>query len=403
MFTLRPTPPSAPRLAILLFASCLNTATAELTVYSPETITHRVKIQPIQVKKTDGSIATFMGDATSESYMKSQINRAWAQLGVEIEWLPINDYTDNFTFDGSPADYTSSSRPNADLGTILGDGDAPKSSDPITINLFFVGIAPGFKQLSEYTAAGLARIDSNGSAIYVGNGLTTWDDGRDGAAGVIAHEIGHNLGLYHYQSSKANLMYSGGKTASYLLSSQQDVIFTDRGGIDGFDLLQSLVTPTNFDQWAVLHGLQQGASGDDDLDRLSNGLEFLYGSNPTTFTVLPAPTSTVDGLVWSLPKESDALDDGYSYAIESSSQLSNWLPLGSAGSGSTLLHDIANELSFRLDFGNSCGFIRIGVNLPPASGSLLPASLQMAVEEEREPLHSDCAKHGCGLITVTPN
>jgi hypothetical protein len=66
--------------------------------------------------------------------------------------------------------------------------------------------------LSANTSAGIANIGRNGIAAYVGASLLTFGNGTDVIAGVLAHEIGHNLGLKHTADGTANLMAPSGTT-----------------------------------------------------------------------------------------------------------------------------------------------------------------------------------------------
>ena len=68
--------------------------------------------------------------------------------------------------------------------------------------------ALGFNVLGNGSAAGLAFINSNGIAQYVGSNLLTFSSGWETIASVVAHEIGHNLGLDH-NTINQNLMGSG--------------------------------------------------------------------------------------------------------------------------------------------------------------------------------------------------
>ena len=59
------------------------------------------------------------------------------------------------------------------------------------------------------SAAGLAFVGGNGITAYVGSNLLTFQSGLEAIASVIAHEIGHNLGLPHIVEAE-NLMQAGG-------------------------------------------------------------------------------------------------------------------------------------------------------------------------------------------------
>lgn len=69
----------------------------------------------------------------------------------------------------------------------------------------------GPRRLLPNTVNGLAFINANGISQHVGDNLPTSLRGQEAAASVVAHEIGHNLGLFHTDPLiPLNLMQPGG-------------------------------------------------------------------------------------------------------------------------------------------------------------------------------------------------
>ena len=337
-------------------------ATAEVVVNPPQAITHRIEIQPIRTRKAAGATATIFGLSVEETYIKAQVDRVWAQAGVRIDWLPAVDYTNDFAYDGSPDDYSSTPRPDGHLDMIVNSaGSPPKSANPVVLDMFFVEIVPGFEQLPANAANGDAFSDRNGAAIHVGDDLPGFEGGRDVVAKIAASLIGLNLGLG--ETAGDNLMNSGG-TSGRLTPAQKPIIFTNNTGVDGFDLLQPLPS-SEYSQWAASNAVTGGPAADDEGDGIPNVIEFMFNLNPKAFSLLPQPVASAAGLTWTLPKRQEALDDGLVYQVETSVNFQSWAAAGSAGSGSTIPQNDASTLVVHLDPGAIARFMRLNISIPP--------------------------------------
>jgi hypothetical protein len=148
-------------------------------------------------------------------------------------------YESSFAYNGHPENYSSSSRPMTDMSPMFTGG--PIHPDPTVLNMFFLDVVPGFSKQGGFTANGLSYLDQNGVAIFVGSGLLGWSEGMQGIAAVVAHEIGHSLGIDHLIESQ-NLMEEG-HTGHRISSAQVATIFSDGPGIDGFDMLVPVPEP----------------------------------------------------------------------------------------------------------------------------------------------------------------
>ncbi len=203
----------------LFFIGSVSSASAALVTNSALAITDVVNIQTIIVSDDSGAnTAEFFGNSAQQSIIEGFIDDIWAQAGIDINFLPSNSWNSSLANSGSGT--LTDTRPTSDLNSIVADGAAAgvASTNPDVINMYFVNIAAGFTLLSENTAAGLAFVDGNGITQYVGTNLLSFTGGQEVIASVVAHEIGHNLGLDHLTEVE-NLLDSG--SAGQRLNSAQ--------------------------------------------------------------------------------------------------------------------------------------------------------------------------------------
>jgi hypothetical protein len=221
--------PSRTQLGVLLSAAwCIASGTALAQV----PVTGYVVVQPIDVcqdtgwSNTTGSCAPFntsdsnpnpakTTSSTTIGFVDSATGKnitreIWRQAGIDIVFQPLVTPT------GSVFQYNSSISQNIqdfdcstgtcnsptfkNLSSGLPPPNAPKgskgptlSSDPTTINMFFVNGLTGILNTGvSVPLFGFGWIGANGIVINSGNVFST-----PGRVDNLAHELGHNLGLDH--------------------------------------------------------------------------------------------------------------------------------------------------------------------------------------------------------------
>jgi hypothetical protein len=193
----------------VLCIACHGVADATLVVNPPMAIDSRVNVRVIRTADdAGGNGAPLFGSAIQQAEIFAAINLIWSQAGIDVEFdLLTGTYDDSFALSGTPGN--NDPRPFGNLNDTV--ENAPfgiTSPDPLTLSLFVVRVVPGFSQTSDDTSNGLAFVDGNGISLWAGPNLTSFAGGRDVIAAVLAHEIGHNLGLEH-NTIDENLMRSG--------------------------------------------------------------------------------------------------------------------------------------------------------------------------------------------------
>ncbi len=169
--------------------------------------TEEIVIQPIIVANDNGSNrANFFGNAQQEAAIKARISEIYSQAKVRVRWLAPKFWNNTTANVGSG----SGTRPQSDMFSVVAEGDrvGKGSSDPKVVDMYFIAKLP-VVPINDSQVGGFATLDASGLTVEVGSRLIGTSAGQRLIAQVVAHEVGHNLGLGHDGAPAGNLMFGG--------------------------------------------------------------------------------------------------------------------------------------------------------------------------------------------------
>ena len=136
-------------------------------------ITHRITVQPIVVRDDSGKNPAVM------RLEEEKINNFYSCINSEVKFLPVK-YWDNTDARDGKKNLNNLVKEALQKKLMQGNGDI--------INMFFINAVDGHK-------GPLGRAMQGGSIIFISQAVKRESRGQD--AFVVAHEMGHNLGLNH--------------------------------------------------------------------------------------------------------------------------------------------------------------------------------------------------------------
>ncbi len=168
-------------------------------------------IQPIQVCDNNGD------NCAQVEFFQALVEKVWAQAGLAVTFLPLNQLNATRYLDVNNDEFSELSF-SGSAGSFGRHPRSTRNSGPI--NLWFV---------DDINSTSGGSVIQYGNAWVGANGTLVSDDiltfGTSGRIDVVAHEIGHNLGLRHNTLGAGganNIMSSGSDRA--IPSSVDDIV-----------------------------------------------------------------------------------------------------------------------------------------------------------------------------------
>lgn len=177
-------------LAVFVVCGLTDELQAQLVVNPPIPITHVLNVNIIQVAADDGSnAAPLFGTSGQQAAIFSLVDQIWAQAGIDVQFFfTVGTFNNSMVLLGDVS--------LAQSFTLAGNAGflSPNRLDLMMIREIQ---AFGGGPFADNEAAGFARVDGDGVLMWAGPSLPTFGGGREVIASVLAHELGHNLGLPH--------------------------------------------------------------------------------------------------------------------------------------------------------------------------------------------------------------
>lgn len=260
----------------IFFAISACSGEGETAVPESEPDQLTLEVQPIQVCDDGGIVCAQV------EFFEAVADKAWGQANVDIAFLPLNQLNDSTYLTTDEDEFT-------DLSFSGGPGafgrhpESTQTGGPI--NLWFVDVIETSSGLQQF---GNAWIGLNG--VLISDDILDFNDGA-GRIDVIAHEIGHNLGLRHSTFGAGepdNLMSGGGVRA---IPSSVDDIYPDGDGL-------SRLTPEQIEEVRKSNFLQPSVVDEPPL--LVTAADAVPNALPLAAASVAVPEGSPTPLAWLL-------------------------------------------------------------------------------------------------------